>query len=585
MTATSTLVAVETRGLVAAASAAWRHRGNTRATVVVKADFSYADGQLTQVQAEPVRRDTEMAFLLAHAELLFAGLAHSGDSMTPARISVWRGSQELLSQAVCAPATGGAGLGGRIAPFAAERAQYLRGVSPSIFDQPFVDLPDAFDPTFFQAAPPAQRLAALAGGDMVVLDNSYPGHRRFMLQLPNAQATGTGNMEGRSVPINFRLDTVVIDAARHRCTMLWRGRMAASQPDALSRTRAVVELLMQDAGRVQGDHAAPQSQLPHAVESSPSPPSTPAAASGAPASAPHSASKFESTSAMGADAIAQALASAVTPFAQTPPSDRPAQSGGAIPGAPWSAEAAPAVLPAEGVKETVGLGDIVNTAAPGEAPKLPKGIKVRRSNKPVRIPGAAEPPAAVQSPAAVQPPAAMQPPAAVPPAAVQTPAAVPPAAVPPAAVPPSAVPPSAVPPSAVPPSAVPPSAVPPAAVPPAAVPPAAVPASAVPPAAVPSTVPDSSAAMQAEAHAQRQEAERLEAERRAAEAAAEEQRRAAEAAVEAEERRRLEAERFQAEQLAAQKAAADHEARQIAERKKSAKKIKTATYGKFKRKK
>jgi hypothetical protein len=353
-------VTVESRGLAAVASAAWRLRGNIRATVVVKAEFSFADGILTQVQAQPVELETEMAFVLTHAEVLFAGLAFS--PAPPRRIAVWRGSDELMAVDIDALSNVGGTVGGRISPFAPERSIHLRGFSPAALHQPFVELPDTFDSAFFQSAPTAQRLAGLAGGDAVVLDNVYPGHRRLVLRLPTATVSGTGRMDDRTAPIRFGLDTLFIDAKSHRITMLWRGRLAASNREALGRASAIVELDVADGGRVEGDM----------------PPPWPKKVAGPVVMSSHTFGLDGGTAELGATQIRQAIADTPTPFATPPPSERTSEPRAAIPGAPWADVPGGAVsVPSpEGITETVGLEDLTNQGAslPGGL-KLPKGIR------------------------------------------------------------------------------------------------------------------------------------------------------------------------------------------------------------------
>lgn len=458
-----------------------------RATVVIKAEFTFGDGILTQVQAQPVRPDTEMAFVLRRAEVLFAGLSPSHGAQ--ARLSVWRGSDELLG--LDAVVTGGeASPLGRLSPFAPERSVYLGGFSPVDCHQRFVELPDSFDSTFFQSAPPAQQLTDLAGGDTVVLDDLYPGHRRLMLRLPTAHASGIGRMDARSAPIRFTLDTLLIDAMSHRCTLLWRGRVAASTPEALASTRAFAELTVTDAGDVKGDmpppwvsHAAPRAV--HPVVTDGSPPS------------------FLGTVNLGATAMRAATSSPATPFARSSESPAPVTPRPEIPGAPWAnAPSSPAVvLSPEGITETVGLQELAARAAnqPGDL-KLPKGIRRPKSAPEPKFDDAPQMPAIVVPPSEPEQRQALDGAEAKPPEVV-----------------------------------------------------------------APSADEQRRAAAEAEA-------QRLELERKSQEMAA------------AEERRRQDAERFAAEQRAAEQAAQERVAQEAAERKKARSQVKTAMYGRFKKK-
>jgi hypothetical protein len=205
------------------------------------------------MQAEKVRRDTELAFVLNQAEVLFSGLRAVGQGGRSSRISVRRG-HEVLLEAVFDPArTASSAPGGRLPPFDAERSQHLHGVAAADLLGSFVELPDAFDPRYFQSAPPVQRLNALNGGDVIVLHQLYPGHEVVELTIPKAQIVGQGKVLGRSLPISFRLDTVVVEADRHVCTLLWRGRVAASRRETLAETRAEIEFTLLEPGRVRAE--------------------------------------------------------------------------------------------------------------------------------------------------------------------------------------------------------------------------------------------------------------------------------------------------------------------------------------------
>lgn len=297
---------------------------------MVKAEFYFGEGTLTQVQAQPVRHDTEMAYVMARPEVIFAGLALSGPS--PARVALWRGSQELIEPSLDSTTAGE--IGGRVSPFAPERSAFLHGFSPTAFRQPFVELPDSFDTAFFQSAPEGQRLPGLEGGDALVVENLYPGHQRLRLQLPVAQAVGHGTMADRSVPIRFVLDTLFVDAAQHRCTLLWRGRLAASNPDALAQSSAFTELSIAELGHVEGDMPAPWPRPRSGpLATLPLPPEPSASATLPPELS--AASPFEGTMALGGDAIDAALASA-TPFAGNGVPESPPAPRVAIPGAPWA---------------------------------------------------------------------------------------------------------------------------------------------------------------------------------------------------------------------------------------------------------
>jgi hypothetical protein len=322
MTDPKPLVRVQSSGMLATSSAAWSHLGNLRATVIAKAQFTFAGGKLFQIPAEAVRRDTEMAFRLARAEVVLSGLSFAGSNEAPARIRVLRGDQILMDLTVPAPPPGGVVLTGRIAPFSPERSAYLHGLSPMALEQPFVELPAAFAPAFFQSAPASQQVASLAGGDTLVLERLFPGHAEVKILLPSMQVSATGHMDDRSLPVGMALDTLDVDADRRRLTMLWRGRLAVTQPDAFQRSYVMVQLAQQGRGHVEAD--------------------------GQPLPPKEGASAYESTVALGPDGSPQADGGSppgsVDPAGAQPAGAQPAgaQPAGAQPAGAQPAGAQPA---------------------------------------------------------------------------------------------------------------------------------------------------------------------------------------------------------------------------------------------------
>lgn len=254
MVDSASLVKVVSQGLVAADSAAWTLQGNTRATVVVKAQFSFASGTMEPIAAEEVRRDTDLAFVVDRAEVLFSGLAARGRPEAPSRILVSRGEERLIDRPIDPSGPEALAPGGRIPPFGKVRGQFLGGATVFDLFAPYVPLPDTFDRRYFQSAPVEQQVGALHGGETIRLERLYPGHDVVELVLPQAQVSGHGTVDGRSVPIQFRFDTALVEADQHRCTLLWRGRIAASHRDVLARTQAEVALQVTDPGRL---HAEP----------------------------------------------------------------------------------------------------------------------------------------------------------------------------------------------------------------------------------------------------------------------------------------------------------------------------------------
>src|SRR5690606_8968500 len=140
----------------------------------------------------------------------------------------------------------------------------------------------------------------------------------------------------------LRFDTVLVDAETRRCTMLWRGRIAASSVASLERASAIVEHRVNDAGQVRRD-------IP--------PPWPPAGLGMQP---PAATSPFEGTVALTTSANLEATTSEPMQIARSMAGDHTSEPKPAIHGAPWAKgadEAAPVVSPV-GITETVGVGDL-----------------------------------------------------------------------------------------------------------------------------------------------------------------------------------------------------------------------------------
>jgi hypothetical protein len=93
-----------------------------------------------------------------------------------------------------------------------------------------------FDPAFFQAAPPVQRLDALDGDEEFELVGLHSVHGALRGALPGARARAfaqkTKAAGGAFVPIALKLDTLTFDPDRDRGHLVWRGRLDVSDDDA-----------------------------------------------------------------------------------------------------------------------------------------------------------------------------------------------------------------------------------------------------------------------------------------------------------------------------------------------------------------
>jgi len=95
---------------------------------------------------------------------------------------------------------------------------------------PFDPWPTEADSRFFNVAPEDQRLASVAGED-IVLSGLIDGVPRFVTRLPNVSPAATALLSGKNTVVELRMDTVAIDLDRGRVMVSWRaqiGRLTSS---------------------------------------------------------------------------------------------------------------------------------------------------------------------------------------------------------------------------------------------------------------------------------------------------------------------------------------------------------------------
>ncbi len=121
-----------------------------------------------------------------------------------------------------------------IAPTAADRRARL-----GTYDQKWVAerwpwFPDDFDPRYFNAAPRAMQIDGhLRGDERLILDGLAPGHARLATRLPGLRVRCfLAGEDRKSVELPLRLDTVWIDAAAQRASVVWRGITDLRSEDA-----------------------------------------------------------------------------------------------------------------------------------------------------------------------------------------------------------------------------------------------------------------------------------------------------------------------------------------------------------------
>jgi hypothetical protein len=114
------------------------------------------------------------------------------------------------------------------------RKALLGSVDRKALRQRLVELPDAFDFGYFQAAPEDQRIAYLRGDEYLVLEGMSTRFAVLKTRLPGAAAVArVYTPSGATIPVELRGDRLAIDVDQERCTVTWRGRFALTHEGAL----------------------------------------------------------------------------------------------------------------------------------------------------------------------------------------------------------------------------------------------------------------------------------------------------------------------------------------------------------------
>lgn len=116
-------------------------------------------------------------------------------------------------------------------------------MSPSWSKQP---LPDAFDPSFFNCAPPDQQIESLRDNERIILENLHPEHQRLVTSLPGLRPHAFVERRG-ALPedLTMACDTLWIDTDRSVCTLTWRGQVALDHPAQPGRVLIAMERIGQ----------------------------------------------------------------------------------------------------------------------------------------------------------------------------------------------------------------------------------------------------------------------------------------------------------------------------------------------------
>ncbi len=104
-------------------------------------------------------------------------------------------------------------------------------------------LPDDFDASFFNAAPPDQQTDRIEPGAVLMLENLTPQHPRLVTKLPNQRPRAFVQRNGGLEEVSLACDTLWIDTDRGVCTLTWRGQIGVHGPHDEGRVVVLLEQL------------------------------------------------------------------------------------------------------------------------------------------------------------------------------------------------------------------------------------------------------------------------------------------------------------------------------------------------------
>ena len=280
----------------------WRQRGRIYATVAVKATFALVPGGTMSpcepAAIEPRERPSaagrgidapgDLAPCLLHPEIWVVGHARRapapGASSVLVNLAIARDATLILRKKVEIPVAPGPFVPPflhALAPLSRQwpiRTRLLGHLDPTALDRSPIELPDAFDWTYFQAAPADQRTSPLRGDEWIRLEGILPEMPRLDTRLPRAYAAASlfGPTEAlrSGQPMRIGLDSIQVDADRGTCSLVFRGYAPLPEPCALEALRVVAGVGMPDRPLPQLEDlaAAPRPPAPIQATTSPPPP-------------------------------------------------------------------------------------------------------------------------------------------------------------------------------------------------------------------------------------------------------------------------------------------------------------------------
>jgi hypothetical protein len=112
------------------------------------------------------------------------------------------------------------------------RKRLLGKLDRRALDGPSPEIPDAFDWTYFQAAPLDQQIDDFAPGDMIVLIGMHPDLPTLRTLVPSRRAVAVAeSRRGRRAKIPLRLDTLFLEPLALRAELVFRGAVEVQLED------------------------------------------------------------------------------------------------------------------------------------------------------------------------------------------------------------------------------------------------------------------------------------------------------------------------------------------------------------------
>ncbi len=222
------------------ATVVWRHRGRLKVTLITKATFALAPGGMTPLAPEPVARaersepgaglvqPDDLAPFLSRADVWVAGERRSGGALPRvARLAVLRSGVPVLDKRIVVAGEQGDPPFTAFAPLSKRwpvRARLLKATPSSQLEGNAMVIPDDLDWRYFQAAPTDQQTLHLDGTEVLVIENLHAPGTKLEARLPEVRTEASLIEAGcPAVSIRMVLDTLVIDAERQICNLVFRG--------------------------------------------------------------------------------------------------------------------------------------------------------------------------------------------------------------------------------------------------------------------------------------------------------------------------------------------------------------------------